>query len=253
MRHVVLDTETTGLEPERDHRIIEIGCIEIVNRRITGRTYHQYLCPDRDIDEAALDVHGLTTDFLKDKPRFSEVVGEFMEFIDGSELVIHNAAFDIAFIDYEFGRLPDTPDTITAMCRVTDTLALARHKHPGMKNSLDALCKRYEVDNSKRELHGALFDARLLAEVYLAMTGGQAALLLEGDEEDSVLVGAEAIRRVERAGLSLVVRRANAKERDAHETYLATIDRASSGRCVWKHLVEAADEPEDVPGLALAT
>ncbi|MEQ9208239.1 MAG: DNA polymerase III subunit epsilon, partial [Pseudomonadales bacterium] len=173
MRQVVLDTETTGLEISQGHRIIEIGGVELDNRRLTGRTYHQYVKPEREIDVGAQEVHGITLEFLADKPVFAEIAEEFLQFIDGAELVIHNASFDVGFIDNEFGLLNKDLGKVADHCRILDSLALARNKHPGQKNSLDALCKRYEIDNSGRDLHGALLDAELLALVYLAMTGGQ--------------------------------------------------------------------------------
>src|SRR5512135_1192397 len=179
MRQIILDTETTGLEPELGHRIIEIGCIEVVNRRRTGRVFHRYLRPDREIDPGALQVHGITAEFLARQPRFEEVAAEWVEFVRGAELVIHNAPFDVAFLDAELGRLPEPPGKVGDLCQVLDTLALARQMHPGQRNGLDALCKRYSVDNSHRDLHGALLDADLLLEVYLAMTGGQGALTLD--------------------------------------------------------------------------
>ncbi len=206
MRQIVLDTETTGLEPEQDHRIIEIGCVELVNRRPTGKTFHQYLNPDREIDKAAEDVHGLSNAFLADKPRFGDVVEEFLEFVLDAELVIHNAEFDLGFLDAELGLLTPPGPGLRTVCRVLDTLMLARRMHPGQRVSLDALCKRYEVDNSGRDLHGALLDAQLLAEVYLAMTGGQAELVLGADADTGgQRKGASCTVRME--GLSLVVRR----------------------------------------------
>ena len=234
MRQIVLDTETTGLEPEQGHRIIEIGCVELVNRRPTGHTFHRYVCPERPVDAGAAQIHGLSDEFLADKPRFGDVVGEFMDFVSGAELVIHNAAFDIGFLDCELGLLGAELGHMSERCQVMDTLTLARELHPGQSNSLDALCKRYEVDNSQRELHGALLDARLLAEVYLAMTGGQAALGLDGhgQRRDNVDV-----RRVDRAGLpQLSVIRASAAECQAHEAQLEAIDRASGGQCLWRRL-----------------
>jgi DNA polymerase-3 subunit epsilon len=241
MRQVVFDTETTGLEPELGHRIIEIGAIELVNRRRTGRQFQRYLCPDREIDPAAVQVHGLTTQFLSGQPRFADVVAELREFLAGAELVIHNAAFDVAFLDAEFARLAEhmaTPKScVRDFCGVLDTLALARQMHPGQRNGLDALCKRYSVDNSHRDLHGALLDADLLAEVYLAMTGGQGALTLD---DHSVAAGMAAIttRAVRPAG-ELVVRRATAEELVAHEGLLRTLDKASGGRTAWRRF-----EPE---------
>src|SRR6202035_192269 len=183
MRQVVLDTETTGLEVEQQHRIIEIGCVELLNRRLTGRKYHQYLNPERDIDLGAQQVHGLTRERLAKEPTFSRVHPEFLEFIRDAELIIHNAPFDVAFLNAELARIESGPRKITEICKILDTLALARQMHPGQRNSLDALCKRYSVDNSHREYHGALLDARILAEVYLAMTGGQATFTLSEESE----------------------------------------------------------------------
>ncbi len=234
-RQIVLDTETTGLEPAEGHRIIEIGCVELVNRRPTGRTFHQYLNPEREIDRAAEDVHGLSTAFLSDKPRFAEVVEEFFEFVRDAELIIHNAEFDLGFLDAELGRLEPPGPPMRSLCGVLDTLMLARKLHPGQRASLDALCKRYEVDNSRRDLHGALLDAQLLADVYLAMTGGQAELVL-GAEAAGGDAGRAAGGRVERKGLELVVRRATASETAAHEAALDRLDAASGGRCLWRQL-----------------
>jgi len=165
LRQVVLDTETTGLETAQGHRIIEIGGVELVNRRFTGRQLHRYFNPERDIDDGAFDVHGISTEFLADKPRFAEAADEVLEFLSGAELIIHNAPFDVAFLDFELSLLPGRRRRIADLCRITDSLALARHKHPGQKNSLDALCRRYQVDNSARTLHGALLDAEILADV----------------------------------------------------------------------------------------
>ncbi|MFT6300641.1 MAG: DNA polymerase-3 subunit epsilon, partial [Saprospiraceae bacterium] len=177
-RQVVLDTETTGLEPSENHRIIEIGCVELIDRQLTGRHYHQYINPERDIDQGAVDVHGITTDFLADKPVFSSISKEFIEFITGAQLIIHNAPFDIGFIDHEMGKLKEKTASVVEVCSVIDTLVMARERHPGQRNNLNALCKRYFVDNSKRDLHGALLDAEILADVYLLMTGGQVDLAL---------------------------------------------------------------------------
>jgi DNA polymerase-3 subunit epsilon len=237
MRQVILDTETTGLEPELGHRIIEIGCIEIVDRRRTGRLFHRYLCPDRDIDAGALQVHGLTAEFLKGQPRFGDIAEELLEFLKGAELVIHNAPFDLAFLDAELARLPGGSGRIADHCPVLDTLQLARQLHPGQRNGLDALCKRYTVDNSQRDLHGALLDAELLLEVYLAMTGGQGALTL--DEAGEAQGGRTRVRRAKRPKGSLVVRMADSGELAAHGQLLAVLDRASGGRTVWRRL-----EPE---------
>lgn len=235
MRQVVLDTETTGLEVELEHRVIEIGCVEIFNRRVTGRHFHRYLNPERDIDEGAIEVHGLTREKLQKEATFAEIRAEFLEFVRGAELIIHNAAFDVAFLNAELGRGASI-ECIGDLCRVLDTLALARQMHPGQRNSLDALCKRYSVDNSRRDYHGALLDARLLADVYLAMTGGQAALILSAEPDPSL-----ARSRHERAGgtstaIPLVVISANDEELDAHEQVLALLDKASSGKTVWRTL-----------------
>jgi DNA polymerase III subunit epsilon len=238
MRQVVLDTETTGLEPELGHRIIEVGCIELVNRRRSGRHFHRYLCPDREIDPGALQVHGLSTEFLKDQPRFAEIAGDFLEFVRGAELIIHNAPFDVAFLDAELARLPEA-GTIAAHCEVLDTLQLARRMHPGQRNGLDALCKRYSVDNSQRDLHGALLDADLLLEVYLAMTGGQGALGLgDGDLEQTAARRAKA-KRAKRPRGELLVRRASEDELVAHEQRLVALDKACGGKALWRTFEQA--------------
>jgi DNA polymerase III subunit epsilon len=234
MRQIVLDTETTGLEPELGHRIIDIGCVELFNRRATGRTFHRYLNPERDIDDGALAVHGISRSDLDGQPRFAEVREELLAFLAGAELVVHNAAFDVAFLDAELARVPGEARRVAAVCQVLDTLALAREMHPGQRNSLDALCKRYEVDHSHRELHGALLDARLLADVYLAMTGGQGALALtEADGALRLADGRGLSRVLVRTGLTLTVARATAEELRAHESMLALIARSSGGRCLW--------------------
>jgi DNA polymerase III subunit epsilon len=234
VRQIVLDTETTGLEPELNHRVIEIGCVELVNRRPTGRTFHRYLNPEREIDDGALAVHGISRTDLDGQPRFAEIVEELLGFLSGAELVIHNAAFDVAFLDAELARLPGERRQMAAVCQVLDTLALARELHPGQRNSLDALCKRYDVDNSARELHGALLDARILADVYLAMTGGQSTLALaEADTPSAAVAGAHAARPPLRPAVPLVVLAATAEELAAHEVMLAVIVKASGGRLVW--------------------
>jgi DNA polymerase-3 subunit epsilon len=234
MRQVVLDTETTGLEVEQQHRVIEIGCVELHNRRLTGRTYHQYLNPERDIDEGAQQVHGLTRAGLAKEPTFAQVHPEFLEFVRDAELIIHNAPFDVAFLDAELARAASA-HKIADVCRVLDTLALARQMHPGQRNNLDALCKRYSVDNSHRDYHGALLDARILAEVYLAMTGGQAKLTLSAESD----LGAVQARRTAPArldGMRIVVIKAGEAEMAAHEHVLALLDKASGGRTVWRRL-----------------
>ncbi len=240
MRQIILDTETTGLEPRQGHRIIEIGCVEVIDRRLTGRHYHQYLQPDREIDDGAIEVHGITNEFLRDKPRFCDVAADFIEFIKGAELVIHNAPFDVGFINHEFRLLSRTHDLVEAFCGILDTLALARKKHPGQRNSLDALCKRYDIDNAQRTLHGALLDAEILADVYLMMTGGQRNLLL-GGEESAGGSKAQAIRRVQLAAGALKVVCASDDELNAHEGRLAAI-KQESGRCVWRQPEKNVDE-----------
>lgn len=234
MRQIILDTETTGLEPEQGHRIIEIGCVEILNRRRTGRTFHRYLRPDREVDRGALEVHGITNEFLAQQPRFVEVVEELVEFIRGAELIIHNAAFDVAFLDAEFRRLGTPGRHVRGLCsNVIDTLPLARKMHPGQRNSLDALCKRYGVDNSRRELHGALLDAQILMDVYLAMTGGQGTLILSEAPLQVANAGNESTF-VARVRGSLRVILATDEELGAHERVLATIDKVSRGKTLWR-------------------
>jgi len=240
MRQIVLDTETTGLEAELGHRIIEIGCVELVNRRATGRTFHRYLNPEREIDDAALAVHGISRTDLDGQPRFAEVHEELLAFIADAEIVIHNAAFDVAFLDAELGRVPGELRRVAAVCQVLDTLTLAREMHPGQRNSLDALAKRYEVDNSHRELHGALLDARILADVYLAMTGGQGALALVEAVAARGADGALPARVLARSGIVLVVLPPTDEEARAHEGMLSLIARASGGRCLWPAAESAA-------------
>lgn len=239
MRQIVLDTETTGLEHEQGHRIIEVGAVELMNRRRTGRTFHRYFRPDRAVDPEALKVHGITNEFLAEQPRFADVVHELIEFLHGAELVIHNAAFDVAFLDAEFKRIPQVGRTVADMCKVVDTLLLARRMHPGQRNSLDALCKRYEIDNSHRDLHGALLDAQILLEVYLAMTGGQSTLVLGEVATFDNVANAALVRAPRPAGVLAVIR-ADAAEREAHERCLASIDKASGGKTVWRKSIEAA-------------
>jgi len=244
MRQVVLDTETTGLEPEAGHRIIEIGGIELVNRRPTQNNFHRYINPARAVDPGALEVHGIDNDFLEDKPYFEDVAEEFLEFVGGAELVIHNADFDVAFLNHELARLEGKPPDIRERCGVLDTLALARRLHPGQRNSLDALAKRYEVDNSKRELHGALLDARILSEVYLAMTGGQASLSL-GGQTDVTQPTELTITRIDRAGRELAVRTADPQEQAAHEAMLARIAEKNGAPALWEALDREADPGKD--------
>ena len=232
MRQIVLDTETTGLEHSQGHRVIEIGCVELLSRRPTGRTFHKYLCPDREVDPGALAVHGITNDFLATQPRFKDVADELLGFIDGAELVIHNATFDVGFLDAELKRL-GRQASVTQLCSVLDTLALARQMHPGQRNSLDALCERYGVDNSRRDLHGALLDARILADVYLAMTGGQGDLTL-GAEPVLQNVTDSAARRASRPPVRIPVVRASEAELAAHEAILAALDKASGNKTLFR-------------------
>lgn len=234
MRQIVLDTETTGLEPSDGHRIIEIGCVEIVNRRLTGNRLHEYLQPDREIDPGAIAVHGISNDFLRDKPRFRDVVERFLEFIDGAELIIHNAPFDVGFLNHELALAQARVRRIEDICEVLDTLVMARRIHPGSRNSLDALCKRYQVDASGRVLHGAVLDAGLLADVYLAMTGGQVALGLEqqGPELETPEIQVRAARRAS----ALRVIEPSDEERAAHAEMVALLDKSSGGSCHWRRL-----------------
>ena len=232
-RQVVLDTETTGLNVSEGHRVIEVGAVEVVERRLTGGHFHVYLNPGRSIEEGALQVHGITEEFLADKPLFEDVAKDFIAFVDGAELIIHNAPFDVAFLDQELARVPGPRRTVADMCQVLDSLEMARELHPGQRNSLDALCSRYQVDNSGRQLHGALLDAEILADVYLAMTGGQVALALDPARSASPGRGSERSRSGARRG-PLPVVRASATERASHEQRLEAIDRASGGRCVWR-------------------
>ena len=232
-RQIVLDTETTGLEPEQGHRIIEIGCVELIERRPTGRNFHQYLQPDREIDARAVEVHGITNAFLADKPRFADIAADLLDYLRGAELVIHNAPFDTGFLNAELARLEGESIRIESFCAVTDTLVLARRLHPGQRNSLDALCTRYRIDNSHREKHGALLDAEILADVYLAMTGGQATLSLDGATDAGARRDRNAGRRPVARVAPLRVVSATVAELDLHAGRLAAIDKASGGRCLW--------------------
>ncbi len=244
MRQIVLDTETTGLEVSKGHRIIEIGCVELVNRRLTGNHYHQYINPQREIDQGAIEVHGITNDFLADKPAFEAIAASFLEFVRGAEVVIHNAPFDIGFLNSELQSLAmDDGGRFEDLCTITDTLVMARAKHPGQRNSLDALCQRYRVDNSHRDLHGALLDAEILADVYLAMTGGQTALQLsESGNDNDGHARAERIIRLPAQRAMLPVIKASAEERAAHAAQLEAIAAASDGRVVWR-TISSWEEP----------
>ncbi|MDV3240384.1 MULTISPECIES: DNA polymerase III subunit epsilon [Methylocaldum] len=236
MRQVVLDTETTGLDPAEGHRIIEIGCVELISRRLTGNRFHVYLNPERNIDPGAVEVHGLSAEFLADKPRFADIAEDLLAYIKGAELVIHNAPFDVGFLNHELQLLSSGFASVAEYCTVLDTLVLAKKKHPGQRNNLDALCKRYGVDNRHRELHGALLDAEILAEVYLAMTGGQTLLVLEPESTDE---GTDKLQQTPKLTLSinrpqLKIIRCSETELQAHAARLDAIDKASNGKCLWK-------------------
>ena len=230
MRQVVLDTETTGLEPRQGHRIIEIGALEMVDRQLTGRSFHTYINPEREIDQGAMEVHGITGEFLRDKPRFDEISDDLMAFVNGAELVIHNAPFDIGFIDNELLITSHEHTSITAVATILDSLELAKDLHPGQRNNLDALCKRYDVDNSSRALHGALLDAEILADVYLAMTGGQVDLGLSLETTKVLDEDDEAFEHVEHP--ELFVFKASAEESALHQQRLDDIEK-QSGQCLW--------------------
>jgi len=250
VRQIVLDTETTGLEWSQGHRVIEIGCVELLDRRPSGRHFHRYLRPDRRVDAGALAVHGITNEFLAEQPRFTDVADEFLAFVTGAELVIHNATFDVGFLDAELARLGEPLRRLTDLCTVVDTLVLARRLHPGQRNSLDALCKRYGVDNSSRELHGALLDSRILADVYLAMTGGQGALGLGTVESpaEEALAAATGVR----LAFSIPVVRADAAELEAHARALAAIAGASGGRTLFQDAVGGVCESSNESAVALS-
>ncbi len=235
-RQIILDTETTGIEPKEGHNIIEIGCVEMVKRKLTGNNYHQYVKPDREVEAEAISVHGITNEYLDDKPKFREVMLEFIEFIRGAELVIHNAPFDVGFMNAEFAR-NGIKERVEDICTIVDTLAMARKKHPGQKNNLNALCRRYGIDNSHRELHGALLDSEILADVYLLMTGGQTALLLDANDsgDDDGAGESGEIRRVQ-SDMELIVLKADANELAAHQGFVAVLDKKCGGESVWRQL-----------------
>lgn len=232
MRQIILDTETTGIEISAGNRLIEIGCVEMINRKFTGNHYHQYVNPQYQVEEGAYAVHGISNDFLADKPLFSDIVDDFMAYIDGAELVIHNAPFDLGFINNEFKLTGSRYQPIENYCSIIDTLDLARKKHPGQRNSLDALCRRYGIDNSHRVLHGALLDSEILADVYLLITGGQTGLALGGDDsENSAAV--EPIRRLTNAA-GLTQLNAQATELQSHQQYIDFLNNKSGGNCIWQ-------------------
>ncbi len=231
MRSIVLDTETTGLDPSSGHRIVEIGAIEVINRTITGRDFHTYLNPGRESDPEALRIHGLTTEFLADKPRFEHQIDALLAFIDGAELIIHNAPFDVKFLNAELHRLGK--HVVTEFCdSVTDSLAFAKTSHPGKRNSLDALCDRYGISNAHRTLHGALLDSRLLAEVWLAMTRGQDSLLIDQFDVPDSTTAAASDQRLDALNLPVIL--PSAQDLAAHEQYLAALDKTVKGACVWR-------------------
>lgn len=238
MRQIVLDTETTGLETSANHRIIEIGAVELVNRKFTGQSFHVYINPERDIDEVASSIHGMTLEDLKDKPLFRDIADDLVQFIHGAELIIHNAPFDVGFLNYEFSMLSTTPSRVDEVCKITDSLALAREFHPGQRNSLDNLCKRYGIDNSLRTLHGALLDAEILADVYLAMTGGQITFLADSDEIDfDKSAAAKRIRNRKRdEKLKLSVIKPSPQELVEHEAWLDYLDQQCESGSLWRNL-----------------
>ncbi len=229
-RQIVLDTETTGINPKEGHKIIEIGCVELINRRLTQNRFHVYLNPDREIDAGAIEVHGITNEFLQDKPRFADIVEDFMAYTAGAELIIHNAPFDVGFLNHELSLLENGTLSVESNSTVFDTLAYARKKHPGARNSLDALCKRYGIDNSHRELHGALLDAEILADVYLIMTGGQASLLDEGEQTEAKTE--QQIVRISSDRPELKVIRCSEEELASHQQRLEKIAKIG-GTCLW--------------------
>ena len=232
MRQIILDTETTGLEPKQGHRIIEIGCIELINRRKTERNFHQYLNPERDIEDGAFNIHGLSNEFLSDKSRFADIAQEFIDFIRDGELIIHNAPFDVGFINAELKLLGKKWGKIEDYCTVFDTLVLAREKHPGQKNNLDALCKRYEVDNSQRDLHGALLDAQILLDVYLKMTGGQTDLTFHSVATSHGVKG-KSEQYINNKHKKFVVIEPTENELAEHRMLLESIKDKNKGKCIW--------------------
>lgn len=240
MRQIVLDTETTGIDPKKGHRIIEIGCVELMNRRLTGNNYHQYINPQREIEAEAIAIHGITNEFLIDKPVFDSIAESFYQYIHGAELIIHNAAFDVGFINHEFQHLKNSAEMgqVSDYCQVIDTLMLARKKHRGQRNSLDALCRRYDIDNSHRELHGALLDAEILADVYLAMTGGQISLSLDagqgsGESGDNKEQAADLVQRISQDRSPLTVLLPSEAELSTHREVMGTIAKRSQLEVVW--------------------
>lgn len=241
-RQIVLDTETTGLEHRQGHRIIEIGCVELINRKLTGNNFHQYINPDREIDQGAIEVHGITNEFLADKPHFEDIAQSMLSYLTGAELIIHNAAFDVGFLDAELERIDPNSSNIGRICGVHDTLLQARKMFPGQRNDLDSLCRRYEINNSHRELHGALLDAEILADVYLAMTGGQASLSLDAQASATNASGS-ARQVIDVAALSLPLAKASNEELKNHVEWIDRLNEKVDGQCVWARLDEK-NQPE---------
>jgi len=236
MRQVILDTETTGLEPSKGHKVIEIGCVEIHNRRRSEQTFHQFINPNREIDDGAFDVHGISNEFLTDKPKFKDIAQDLIDFVRDSEVIIHNAPFDVAFINSELKELGKQWGRLEDYCKITDTLVMARDLHPGQKNSLDALCSRYNIDNSQRELHGALLDAQILLDVYLAMTGGQTSLSLEEETNQSDTTIKHVVVNENRQPLRVI--KPTADELESHRQRLENIDNNSDGNCIWLKMLK---------------
>lgn len=234
-RQIVLDTETTGLEHRQGHRIIEVGCVELINRKLTGNNFHQYVNPDREIDQGAMEVHGITNEFLADKPFFADISTGLMDYLRGAELIIHNAAFDVGFLDAEFERIAPKAAKIAEVCGVHDTLLQARKMFPGQRNDLDSLCRRFDINNSHRELHGALLDAEILADVYLFMTGGQSSLVLEANS-DRDSQSSQSVLKVNYATLDLPLVQASSQEKQSHVEWLSRLDDKVEGQCVWSRL-----------------
>jgi len=241
-RQIVLDTETTGLEHRQGHRIIEIGCVELINRKLTGNNYHVYLNPEREIDQGAIEVHGITNEFLQDKPLFADIYQTLLDYLSGAELVIHNAAFDIGFLDAELDKITQSTPQVKQICEVHDTLLQARKMFPGQRNDLDSLCKRYEINNSHRELHGALLDAEILADVYLLMTGGQTALSLDASAQQGD-VNSVLNQAVDFSQLSLPLVNPSDAELENHVEWLTRLDEKVEGQCVWSRL--DSKKPDD--------
>ena len=233
MRQIVLDTETTGLEHSQGHNVIEIGCVEMIKRKLTGNNYHQYIKPDRDSDEDAIRIHGITNEFLADKPKFRDISADFIEYVRGAELIIHNAPFDIGFLNAELAR-NGCKEKVDDICSIIDSLKLARRKHPGQKNNLNALCRRYGIDNSHRELHGALLDSEILADVYLMITGGQTDLMLAAEQESMGGDGEIEMRKLANTATDLKVIKPTKEEQAAHEEFVNLLDKKSGGESVYR-------------------